>query len=99
MGAVLGLIFTTFLIRDLGLLIIFQESKEMPGNFGAMLALTLFLTAAALGLIMLAAHNAERWLHHYTLGFYWSFLAIVGLMFLAILVGWPCGLIGPPGCN
>jgi hypothetical protein len=99
MGAVLGLIFTIFLVRDLGLPLIFQETTEMAGNFGAMLALVLFLAAAALGLIMLAAHYAERWWHHYTLGFYWGFLAIVGLMFLATLAGWPCGLIGPSGCN
>lgn len=100
MGAILGLVFTIFLIGDLGFEMISNEpNSELVADFGAMLAIVLFLAALALGIILLASRAAERWRQHYTIGFYWSFLALVALMLLLTLLGWPCGLIGPSGCG
>ena len=100
MGAIFGLVFTIFLIGDLSFKILFEDpTAEVLGDFGAMLATVLFLAALAVGIILLGSRAAERWWKHYTIGFYWSFLALVALMLLLTILGWPCGLIGPVGCG
>jgi eukaryotic-like serine/threonine-protein kinase len=100
MGVVFGLVFTIFLIGDLSMRILSNESAaDVLSDFGAMLALVLFLAALAVGIILMASRLAERWWQRYTIGFYWSFLALVAIMLLFTILGWPCGLIGPNGCT
>jgi hypothetical protein len=96
MGAILGLVFTMNLIAILGLEVIAQfPALEILKTFGSMLAVVLFETALALGIIMLAGRIVDRFWKSYTTGFYWSFIAIVVLELALTLVRQPVGLISP----
>jgi len=100
MGASFGLLFTTFLIQDLSLKLLAEDSAaDALADFSVMLGIVLLLAALALGIISLTSQTAERWLKHYTIGFYLSFLALVSLILLLTILGRPCGLIGPVGCG
>jgi serine/threonine protein kinase len=87
-GAILGLIFTLNLISVVGFQDFFQD-MEIASLFAAMLAITLFETALALGLILAGGRAAERWLTRYTTGFYWSFVAIVMVELILTILGQP----------
>jgi len=95
MGATLGVMMTIFMIVDLGLGILVKESgADMLSDFGALLALVLFLSVVALAMILVTAQIAERWSQHYTIGFYWGFLALGLLMVVLTFLSWPCGIGG-----
>jgi len=94
MGAILGLMFTLNLISILGLDTMRQSpATEVLGIYAATLAVVLFLTALALGIILGAARVAQRWWKSYTSGFYWSFVVIVAIELLLTALRQPAGLI------
>lgn len=93
-GVILGLVFTLHLISVLGL----KEISLTPfvlTMIAFMLALATFGTALALGILAVIARITERLFKSYTMGFYWSFIAIVFFEFILIVLRQPSNLIMP----
>ena len=96
MGAILGLVFTLNLIRIVGFEVILKQPAEnIPGMFGIMLTFAVFEMAFGLGIILTAAWVVERMFKSYTIGFYWSFVAIVAIWLVLTILGQPAGLLAP----
>ncbi len=93
-GAILGLVFTVNLISVLGFTDISQK-EEILSTFAAILAVCLVETVVALGIILLAAQAILRFFKSYTVGFYWSFVAIIGIELILTILRQPAGLISP----
>ena len=94
MGAVLGLVFTLNLLSILGFNIVMTTDQTLS-LFGGMLVIVLFETAFGLGIILAIAWAAERMFKSYTIGFYWSFVAIVAIELVVTILGQPVGLFAP----
>ena len=63
--------------------------EDLISMYASMLALVLFFTAMAIGIILLFGRIAERRWRDYTMGFYWSFVAIVVLFLILTILGQP----------
>lgn len=91
MGAVLGLVFSINLIRVVG----FWElavAPEILSIFAGMLTVVLFETALSIGIILLSARLMDRLLKSYTIGFYWSFIAILLVELILTVIRQPVGM-------
>jgi len=62
--------------------------------FASILAIVLFLTAISLGIVLLTGRVTERLWQHYTMGFYWSFVAIVLIWLVLAIFQQPEFIIG-----
>ncbi len=69
------------------------SSTEVLSFFAAVLAIVLFLTALSLGIILLAGHLTQRFWQRYTMGFYWSFVAIVFIWLVLTILRQPAGIL------
>lgn len=91
MGAILGLVFTINLIRVVG----FWELAVVPeilSIFAGMLTVVIFETALSIGIILLSARLTDRFLKSYTIGFYWSFIAILLIELVLTVIRQPVGM-------
>jgi len=92
MGAILGFVFTLDLLSILGFDVV-MTTDQMPSLFPAILTIALFETALGLAIILAAASVVERRFKSYTIGFYWSFVAIVLIELILTILGQPAKLI------
>jgi hypothetical protein len=92
MGAILGWVFTLNLIRVLGIQGI-RDALEIISVFAVMLMVVLVETALGLGIILAIGWLTERLFKSYTIGFYWSFVAIVLLEIILTILGQPVDLM------
>jgi len=96
MGAILGLVFTLNLIRLLGFKdLLTISTADMLSDFAGMLALVLFEATLSMGIILVTTWVVERIFKRYTIGFYWSFVAIVIFELILTVLRQPVGLFGP----
>jgi len=95
MGAILGLAFTLNMISLLGVeSIAIASLADTLSDFFALLTLSIFGTALALGIMLAIAWITERLFKSYTTGFYWSFVVIVIIELILTIIRQPQSLFG-----
>jgi hypothetical protein len=93
MGAILGLVFALNLMIVTGISE-FTQSTEFLLDLMGVLAIVVFETAFALGIILAIAWGTDRLFKSYTSGFYWSFVAILILEIILTIMRQPQLLYG-----
>jgi hypothetical protein len=95
MGGILGTVFTLHVVSLFGIESLSQRlnTVTMGGYIVSTLAFAVMFTVLALGLIMVIAWITERLFKSYTIGFYWSFVAIVIFELVLAILGQPAGWV------
>ncbi|HSM71566.1 MAG TPA: serine/threonine-protein kinase [Anaerolineales bacterium] len=94
-GGILGLVITLHLFRMIEGLGNVLLAKYIEVFFFIMLALAVFGTALALGIILAIAWGTERLVKSYATGFYWAFVAVLIIELILITLKIPMNVIQP----